>query len=252
MRRSVDLNCDLGELDGDEGLALDAAMILLVSSVNVACGQHAGDERRMSEIAGLCRSHSVAFGAHPGYADREHFGRRVIPLNEPQLRDLLLPQMELAARVAEQAGIELTHIKPHGALYNLAATDEPTAAAIASMIVSFSRKLQLFALSGSVLEASGQAAGLRVVSEAFADRAYDADGKLVSRSTEGAVLHDPDSIARRAVSMVLGQSVPTIHGTDLQLKISTLCVHGDTPDARRICSTIREHLRAAGVEIRRP
>ena len=251
MQHSVDLNCDLGELEGDEGLALDALMIPMVSSVNVACGQHAGDERRMSEIARLCGIHSVAFGAHPGYADREHFGRRVIALSETQLRSLVLAQLELAARVAEGEGIQLAHVKPHGAMYNLAARDEVTAGVVADTIASFNQTLILYALSGSVLEAVARDRGLSVASEAFADRAYDSNAQLVSRTHDGAVLHDATVIARRAVDMISTQAVESIDGKTLAMKIDSLCVHGDTPNAHRIAEIIRREMMAVGINIRR-
>ena len=252
MPHSVDLNCDLGELEGDEGLALDASMIPLVSSVNVACGQHAGDALRMSQVAKLCRVHSVAFGAHPGYADREHFGRRVIPLDDAELRRLVISQVELAAQIADSEGIRLAHVKPHGALYNLAASDEATARIIVDTIVVFDRSLPLFALSGSVLEAIARNSGLRVVSEAFADRAYEASGQLINRTREGAVLHDAALIARRAVNMVKTQSVESIDGKSFAIKIDSLCVHGDTPNAQSIVKKIRKELNSAEIDIRRP
>lgn len=252
MQHSVDLNCDLGELDGEEGLALDALMIPLVSSVNVACGQHAGDARRMSLVAKLCKVHSVAFGAHPGYADREHFGRRVIPLDDAELRSLVISQLELAARVADNEGIRLAHVKPHGALYNLAASDGATARVIVETIAAFDRSLLLFALSGSVLDAVARDRGLRIASEAFADRAYESTGQLVSRTREGAVLHDPTMIARRAANMVRSQSVESVDGKTLAITIDSLCVHGDTPNAQGITERIRKELMTAGIDIRPP
>jgi UPF0271 protein len=252
MPHTVDLNCDLGELEGDEGLALDASMISFVSSVNAACGQHAGDARRMAQVARLCRIHSVAFGAHPGYADREHFGRRVIALDEAQLRILVLSQLELAVQVADDEGIRLAHVKPHGALYNLAASDEATAQVIVETIGAFDRTLLLFALSGSVLNTVARDQGLRVVSEAFADRAYDSKAQLVSRTREGAVLHDPTLIARRAVSMVKTQSVESIEGKTLAVKIDSLCMHGDTPNAQGIAARICKELISAGITIEGP
>lgn len=252
MPHSVDLNCDLGELEGDEGLAIDTTMIPFVSSVNVACGQHAGDARRMSQVAKLCRVHSVAFGAHPGYADREHFGRRVMALDEAELRSLVISQLELAARVADNEGIRLAHVKPHGALYNLAASDEATAQVLVETIAAFDASLLLFALSGSVLDAVAVDRGIRIVSEAFADRAYDSTAQLVSRTCEGAVLQDSALIARRALNMVKTQSVESIDGKTMAIKIESLCVHGDTPNAQGIAERIRKELMTAGIDIRRP
>jgi UPF0271 protein len=252
MAQFVDLNCDLGEIESDAGFEQDRALIAVISSANVACGQHAGSESRMRQLARLCREHSVAFGAHPGYADREHFGRRHVVLTANQLKELILLQLGLAAEVAAGEGIALAHVKPHGAMYNLAASDPEIAKIIVETVRGFSKRLALFALSGGCLESIGRASGLQVVSEAFPDRAYDTQGRLVDRAIPEAVIHDPDIVARRAIQMVTNQSVKSISGSPCSLQVATLCVHGDSPAARQVANAVHAALVQNGISICAP
>ncbi len=252
MVARVDLNCDLGEIETDAGLAQDAAIIPLITSANVACGEHAGSPERMRAVARLCKTHNVAFGAHPGYADREHFGRRVVPMNRAELFELLVKQIRLASVIAAEEDITLSHVKPHGALYNLAADNDETAEVLINAMSAADPTLLLFALSGSRLATIAEAAGITVISEAFADRNYDASGRLVSRDQPDAVLHDASIVARRAVSMIRDQCVTSVEGSVIALKADTLCVHGDTPQALAIVTSLRSELAQNCVKVARP
>jgi UPF0271 protein len=243
----VDLNCDLGELEGDEGFDLDLAILPSVHSANVACGAHAGNPERMQLLAGACRALGVAFGAHPGYPDRANFGRRTILMTTMQIRETLIEQLELSLSVANDAGISLTHVKPHGALYNLAAVDSDVAMTIAEAVQSLAPKAWLFGLSGSCLVEAGRKLNLRTRSEIFADRNYLADGTLVPREHPEAVLHDPDLVIQRAISMVRQQEVTSLEGTRIPLKAETICLHGDTMNAVNLAKRLRAELDRHGL-----
>ena len=246
----IDLNCDVGELPGAAGLALDAEILPLISSASCACGAHAGDQPRMVEIARLCRSYGVAFGAHPGFADRAGFGRTMMPLTAPQIYDLVFAQIQLAAKVAADEDIVLAHVKPHGALYNAAAADPVMAAAIASAVYDTDPAISLMGLSGSCLIHAGIAAGLQTISEVFADRSYQPDGSLTARHIPGAVISDHRQVAERAVSMIRSQGVSSLDGAWVPLTAQTMCVHSDTSDAVTILKELREHLQLHDIEVR--
>lgn len=243
----IDLNCDLGELEGDEGIDLDLAILPSIHSANVACGAHAGSPERMQSLAGACRALGVAFGAHPGYPDRVNFGRRMIPMTRVQIREMLTEQLELSLSVANDAGISLAHVKPHGALYNLAAVDSDVAMTIAETVQFFAPEAWLFGLSGSCLIEAGRKLNLRTRSEIFADRNYLANGTLVPREHPEAVLHDPDLVIQRAVLMVRQQEVTSLEGTRILLKAETICLHGDTMNAVNLAKRLRAELDQHGL-----
>ena len=238
----IDLNCDLGELDGAEGLSLDLAILPWIHSANVACGAHAGSPRRMKQLADACRESAVAFGAHPGYPDRANFGRRVMPMTTAQIREMVSQQLELSLSVAKSAGIRLSHVKPHGALYNLAAADHKIALTVAESVQALAPDAWLFGLSGSCLIDAGRELGLRTRSEIFADRNYRADGTLVPREHADAILHDADLVIQRAVMMVQQQEVTSVEGVRIPLKAETICLHGDTIDALNLARRLRTEL----------
>ena len=243
----IDLNCDLGELDGDEGLNLDLAILSSIHSANVACGAHAGSLERMQSLAGACRTLGKAFGAHPGYPDRVNFGRRTIPMTKTHIREMLTEQLELSLSVANEAGISLAHVKPHGALYNLAAVDNDVAMTIAETVQSLAPEAWLFGLSGSCLIEAGRKLNLRTRSEIFADRNYQADGTLVPREHPEAVLRDEETVIERAVSMVRQQEVTSLEGVRLPLKAETICLHGDTMNAVDLAQRLRAELDRHGL-----
>ena len=245
----IDLNCDLGEIAGPEGKTLDAQLMPCVSSINVACGGHAGDSDRIRTVVELALSLNAAIGAHPGYADRVHFGRVVIPMSKQEIHDLVLQQIRMVATIVEECGGRLHHVKPHGALYNLAATSPETAHAIASAVLALDPQCRLIGLSGSCLIDAARAAGLRAVQEVFADRNYLSDGSLVPRNQPHALFQDPQEIASRSASIVETGVVIAIDGTPLTLQCDTLCVHSDTPNAVAIAVSIRREFSERSIRI---
>ena len=249
MTARIDLNCDLGELPGDAARVLDRRMMEIVTSINVACGGHAGDAGTMRATVRAARDAGVSVGAHPGFADRERFGRREIDLPPEEIDALIRGQVEALQAIAAAEGATVRHVKAHGALYNMAARDRILADAVARAVAACDPGLTFLALSGSALVDAGRDAGLAVVPEVFADRAYDATGALVSRTLPGAVIHDPALAVARAVGMVRDGAVTAIDGTRVALTAGTICVHGDTPGADAIARQLRDGLEAAGVVV---
>ena len=245
MSPTIDFNCDLGEGCGD-----DAAVIALVSSANIACGGHAGDEDTMRATLRLCREHGVAAGAHPGHEDRAGFGRRALDLSPADAGALVSRQLERLARLATGEGVRLVHVKPHGALYNQAAGSPALSTAIAEAVAAFDSALVLVGLSGSALPAAGEATGLRVAHEVFAERGYGPDGRLLERGTPGAVLDSVDAAVSQAVALATGTGVRSAGGSRLFPRADTLCLHGDRPGAAAMARALRDALEAAGVRIR--
>ena len=248
----VDLNADLGESFGAWTLGDDAALVRHLTSANLACGFHAGDFRVMEATVALCRDAGVAVGAQPGYPDLLGFGRRPMPFAADEVESLVRYQIGALHAFTRASGIELRHVKPHGALYNQAAADPGLARAIARATGRFSRDLLLFGLASSEpMRAAASDAGLRFVPEAFADRRYRADGSLRPRSEHGSVLDDPAEAAEQAVSIAAG-SVRAADGTSVPLLAETICCHGDTPGAAAIAGAVRSALEGAGVPIGPP
>ena len=245
----MDLNCDMGESFGRYTLGDDAAMLDVVTSANIACGLHAGDPSVMQSTVALAAQKGVAVGAHPGYPDLQGFGRRTMALTPAELEAALLYQIGALAAFARAAGTPLVHVKPHGALYNVAARDQTVAEAIVRAVAAFDADLIVVTLPNSALAHAARAADLRVAHEGFADRAYREDGSLVPRAEPGAVIHDPVLATMRAVRMVTQGAVEAITGKIVPLHIDTLCIHGDTPGAVTIAAALRAALEAEGVEI---
>jgi UPF0271 protein len=232
----IELNADIGE--GCD----DGALMPYLSRVSIACGGHAGDAASMTTALRLASEHGTAAGAHPGYPDRIGFGRRALDASTEDIAAWVSQQTEALAEQAARLGVRLAHVKPHGALYNVAARDRKVAEAIAHAVVAFDPELALVGLAGSQLVAAGRAAGLRVLNEAFADRRYQSSGQLVSRETEGAVVMDPDLAARQARALAEGTPVTLLDGTLLQIRADTLCLHGDTPHAVNIARAVHAAL----------
>ncbi|MDQ6809038.1 MAG: LamB/YcsF family protein [Verrucomicrobiota bacterium] len=240
----VDFNADLGE-----GAGHDDELLLLVSSANIATGFHAGDPESIARSMAAARDAHVAVGAHPSFADRENFGRREQTLSPEQLFQLVVDQLDGFRALAAGIGIRTQHVKPHGALYNLAARDAEAADAIARAVAAVDKELVLFALSGSELVRAGHANNLRVASEVFADRNYRADGSLVPRTQRDAVLHDASQVADRVLRMLREGRVRSVEGSDVMVCADTICVHGDTPDAVAFARALRRKLTDEAVEI---
>jgi UPF0271 protein len=239
---SIDLNCDLGE-----GAGHDAEIMPFITSANIACGGHAGDAATMRATAELAKGHGVAIGAHPGFVDRENFGRSGEVPAAAEIAKLVGAQI-----AALQAIAPVRHVKPHGLLYNLAARDRKIASAVAIAVHAADPKLFLYALAGSELAAAGRRCGLRVVEEAFADRSYEADGSLTPRNRPGAVIAGDSAAVAQVLSIVLRRGVEAADGSAVRIKAGTLCVHGDRPGAAELARKIRRVLTAAGVTLKAP
>jgi len=246
---AIDLNADVGE-----GCGSDAELVPLVSSVNIACGAHAGDEASMLEALRLAVRHGVAIGAHPGFADREHFGRREQRVEPAEAAELVTGQTRILKALAGRLGAAVGHVKLHGALYSMAARDRALAAAIASALAEDAQRSGspwvLVALAGSVLATAGRARGLRVIEEGFADRAYRRDGTLVPRSEPGAVIGDPGAASRQALLIAREGAVVAQGGERVSVDAGTICIHGDGPGAADLARRIRRDLEAAGIAVR--
>jgi 5-oxoprolinase (ATP-hydrolysing) subunit A len=245
MSWRVDLNCDLGE-----GGPCDDALLDGVTSANIACGFHAGDPGVMRRTVEQALKKNVAIGAHPGLRDLEGFGRRAMKIDPPDAFDLMLYQIGALQAIASARGARLGHVKPHGALYNMAARDAALADALATAVKAADPKLVFVGLAGSEMIAAARRAGLRAAEEAFVDRGYQADGSLVPRGQPGALIESPDDVARRAVRLVKEGKVASADGADVAVRADTLCIHGDTPGAPEFVRALRAALGREGVELR--
>lgn len=245
----IDLNCDMGESFGQYRLGDDVAMFDIITSANIACGLHAGDPLVMRETVTRATQRGVAIGAHPAYPDLQGFGRRAMQMSPAELEAFLIYQLGALAGFAQAAGTRLAHIKPHGALYNQAVSDPDIAAAIARAVVAFDPALIVLTLPESALRLAALGSGLRVALEGFADRAYRADGTLAPRNLRGAVIHDPDIAAARAIRMVDHGEIETIEGAVIPLRVNTICIHGDTPGATQIAAHLRDALEKAQITL---
>jgi 5-oxoprolinase (ATP-hydrolysing) subunit A len=243
----IDFNCDLGE-----GCGGDAAIIPLISSASIACGGHAGDTVSMRATVELCQRHGVAIGAHPSFDDRGHFGRRELTLDHDAIRALVTRQVEALAAVCRASDATLRHVKPHGALYNLAARETDVAAAIAGAVRDFDPALLLYGLAGSELTRAGAAAGLQVAQEVFAERRYEADGRLTPRGTPGAVIEDLAGSIAQVLDILRDGRVLARNGEQVPLQADTLCLHGDRPDAPAFAQALRDVLQREGIVVAAP
>ena len=249
MALRVDLNGDVGET-ASGAVGPDLALIPHITSANVACGFHAGDPGVMRATVEFAREHGVAVGAHPGFPDPEGFGRRELHFSPADVEDFVAYQVGALAAIAAGLGVRLQHVKPHGALFNMAVRDASLADAIARGAALIDRTLILFGLPDSEIVLAGNRAGLRTAGEGFADRAYQAGGALVPRDQPGAVIHDAAVVARRALRMVCERDVEAIDGRTVPVIVDTLCVHGDTPGAVHLAAGLRTAFNAAGVEVK--
>ena len=239
----IDLNADLGE-----GGSQDAALIALVSSANIACGGHAGDEATMRAAIDACLAAGVAVGAHPGYEDREYFGRRPMVLSPEEVTDLMTRQLVDFAEIAARTGAQVHHVKPHGALYNQVTCDPVLAAAVGAAVASVLPGCRIYAPPGGVLAAAARDAGLQVWGEGFIDRRYAENGALVSRDEPDAVISELGMAVAQALQIVCEKRVQTESGSWLPLPAETLCVHGDSPRAVEILRAVRHALISAGIK----
>ena len=240
----IDLNCDLGE-----GYPNDAELMALISSANIACGYHAGDTDTMCRTVELALQHGVAIGAHPGFDDKENFGRQEVLLSQQGYYDLVLEQFQALHKIVQSAGAALHHVKPHGALYNMAARDPELAHTLAQAVLDFNPSLILYGLSGSPSIAQAQALGLRTASEVFADRSYQSDGTLTPRSQAGALLDTQEKCLKQVLEMVMENRVTAVDGSRVPILAETICLHGDGGQAVAFAGVVRGFLFGAGVGV---
>jgi UPF0271 protein len=247
MKLIVDLNADLGEAAGH-----DEELLALVSSANIACGFHAGDAGTMRRAIETARDRKVAVGAHPSLFDRQNFGRKELPVSPDDVFDAVTYQLGIFQAIADAAGVRPNHVKPHGALYNMAVRDEELADAITRAITKTDIQLILFAPDRSALARAADKHSIQIAREVFADRNYLAAGSLVPRSRPDALLHDPNEAANRVIRMLREKKVRSIDGGDVNVRAETICVHGDTPGAVEFARVLRSRLEREGVTIRAP
>lgn len=245
----VDLNADVGESFGVCSIGEDAALVASVTSVSVAAGVHSGDPTVLRQTIRLAKAHGVAVGAHPGLPDLAGFGRREMRLTPREAEDLVLYQIAAVAGVAAAEGIRLQHVKLHGALYNMAARDIDLARAIVRAVSAADRSLLLFAPAGSEMAKAAASDGIAVACEAFADRAYNADGSLVGRGAPGALITQPDEVVARVWRMLLDHVVTALDGVEVPIRADTICIHSDTPGSGGLAAALRAGLEAAGVRL---
>jgi UPF0271 protein len=242
----VDLNSDMGESYGVYSLGADEEILRWVTSANVACGWHGGDPQVMRRTVQQAKALGVRVGAHPSYPDLLGFGRRPMQITRQEARDYMLYQIGALRAFCEALGARLQHVKPHGAIYNVAVKDRELSLGIAEGVREAGGDLILVGLPGSELVRAGQEVGVRVAREAFGDRAYNEDGTLVSRKLPGSLITDPEAVAERVMGLVRG-TVNAITGSSIRLEADTVCLHGDTPGAGTIARTVRQRLEAAGI-----
>ena len=244
MTKQIDLNCDMGE-----GMDNDAMLMPLISSANIACGYHAGDDSIMRATVALAKQSGVSIGAHPGFSDKENFGRTEMQLSENELYQLVWDQINLLQTITKELDTQLHHVKPHGALYNMAARDASMARVIAQAVKDVDAALIFYGLSGSYLISEAQALGLRTASEVFADRTYQENGSLTPRSQANALIHDQSISLKQVLLMIQEQSVTAVSGKTVSLTAETICIHGDGPHALSFAQQINSALHNASIKI---
>jgi len=250
MVSRIDMNSDLGESFGPWKMGDDPAMLSIVNSANVACGGHASDPETMYETLKLAVECGVVVGAHPGYNDREGFGRRIIPMSTGEIERLIVTQIGALMGVAALAGTTVRYVKPHGALGNLVAADRSVADAVVDAVTAISPEMAVLAISGTALELAAKDNGLPTYSEIFADRAYQPDGQLVPRKQPGAVLHDASEASERLISFLETGEMPCLEGGTVKLEAHSICVHGDSPGAVEMADHIRQCLVDRKIDVR--
>lgn len=248
---SVDLNCDLGESYGLFKIGNDEEVLKQITSANIACGYHAGDHNVMMETVKMAKVYGVKIGAHPGFPDLHGFGRREMKMSPEEIYNLTIYQIGALSGIAKTCGTNVVHVKPHGALYNMAAKNKAIADAFAGAVADVDPTLVLFGLAGSSLVKAGREKGLQVAEEVFADRTYLADGSLTPRSQTNAMIHDSELAINRVIRMVLEGKVAAVDGTDIEIKADTICIHGDEPQALDFALRLKAALKVEGIEVGR-
>lgn len=250
MTYYVDLNSDLGESFGAYQMGRDSELIPLITSANVACGYHAGDPLVMEKTTQLIKEADIALGAHPGFPDLIGFGRRNLQVSPKEAVAYVTYQLGALEAFTRHHGLRLQHVKPHGALYNMAVQDQHLATAIAEAVARYDQELILLCPGASELALAGQSAGLKIAREVFADRAYEKDGSLVARHKEGAMITDEQLALDRLIQMITKGSVQAIDGTTIPIQADSVCVHGDSPQALALVQSIRRRFQAEAIQLR--
>jgi len=249
MTNVVDLNCDMGESFGNYKIGQDDEVIKHITSANIACGFHAGDPNVMRYTVKLAKENNVAVGAHPGFPDLQGFGRRKMDISPEELKNMITYQIGALQAIAKVEGISLQHVKPHGSIYNVIANDKILGKAVIEAILKIDKNLILVGLANSKIIDIALKLGIKIAREGFADRAYNSDGTLVKRNIVGAVITDPNIIAKKVVKMIDKQKVETINGKIISLRIDTVCLHGDNNNVLNVIKTIRKILTKEKIRI---
>ena len=241
---SIDLNCDMGE-----GIGNEALLMPYITSANIACGYHAGDNEEMKRVINLCIEHNVAIGAHPSFPDKENFGRTEMNLPSAQIHSIIIEQLEILNSIVKAAGSNLHHIKPHGALYNMAAKNTGIAHTIAKAVKKFDDKLIFYGLSGSVMITMAKEEGLKTANEVFADRTYQPDGSLTPRTKPNALIENEITAVLQAMQMIKNKTVTATNGTRIKMEADTVCIHGDGKNAVPFAKALYNSLQQEGISI---
>ena len=249
MKKRIDINCDMGEGFGPYQIGADEEIIKLITSANIACGFHAGDPQIMDSTIEMAKSYGVSVGAHPGYLDILNFGRKFICMEENELKNIIIYQIGALDAFCRKHEIELKHFKPHGALGNVADSDKQIARVVADTVKSVFPELRIFVKPNSEMHKLAEEKNLKYALEIYADRAYNDDLSLVSRTLPGAVISNPKIAAERVIKMILEGKVTSIQGNEIDIKGDTVCIHGDTPSALDMIKEIKQSLEVVGIEI---
>ena len=246
----ININCDLGESSKLHSTKNDPLLLNIVNSANIACGYHAGDKHTMEKTIEICKKNRVSIGAHPSFNDKENFGRKRLNLSSSEIKNLIIDQINILLEIANKKEMKVTHIKPHGALNNMACEDFELAKIISQSIIKANKDLIFLVPTGSQMEKAGKNLGLRVAAEIFADRNYEDDGNLVSRSKKNAIIVDPEIAKKHIIKMVENQSLNCYSGKQIPCEIDSVCVHGDGKSAVNIAKQIREGLIKSSVTLK--
>ena len=242
----IDLNCDVGE-----GIGNEASLMPFISSANIACGFHAGDQHEMQKMVSLCLRYNVAIGAHPSFPDKANFGRTAMHFSATEIQAIIQNQLNTLNKFINDGGTKMHHVKLHGALYNMAARDSQLAKTVATAVKDFDSGLIYYGLAGSVMTGEATQLGLNVAQEAFADRSYQADGSLTPRSAPNALITDTDQAVRQVLQIINTNMVSATNGENIPIRADTICLHGDGPGAMDLAKKINQGLLLAGIEIKR-
>ncbi len=247
LTKTIDLNCDMGE-----GMLTDADIMPYISSANIACGYHAGDDDTMRHTIDLCLQHNVAIGAHPGFRDKENFGRLNQQLSDQELHDLVSEQLHILQKFCKKVGATLHHVKPHGALYNMAAKNQHMSTILAKAVFEFNSNLLYYGLSNSFMITVAERIGLKTVNEVFADRTYQTDGSLTPRTEENALIENADVALKQVMQMIQSNTVRTVQGMEIEIQPQTICLHGDGVHAVDFAKIIHQTLKNNAIHIQSP